>query len=121
MTLSIEMPPAREARLRERAAQQGKDLTNYLLDLADPEGAEKMAQTPVVPIPLRPVAEYASEAEFVAEAVRAAVAHGHDPVTVAAIAQGIVDCEAGRDQSFEEYVAERQAEREARRTQRQTA
>lgn len=72
-------------------------------------------------IPLRPFHEYASEEEFVAEAVKAAVAHGFDPETVAAIAQGIADGEMGRDQPFEEYVAEMRAEREARRARREAA
>ncbi len=115
MTVTIELPPDRETRIRERAASQGKDLTDYLLDTADPEGARRPT------LPLRPVTEYASEAEFVAEAVKAAVAYGFDPRAVADIAQGIADGEAGREQPFEEYVAEMQAERQAREAARQPA
>lgn len=115
MTVTIELSPDREARLRERAARQGKGIPDYLLDLADPEGSEPL------PIPLRPWAEYASEAEYVAEAVKAAVAYGHDPVTVAAIAQGIADGEAGCEQPFEDYVAEMRAERQVRKTVRESA
>ena len=112
MTVTIELPPDREARLRARAARQGKEMGDYLLDLGDPEGAGALS------IPLRAVAEYGSEAEFVAEAVRLAVAYGHDPVTVAAMAQGIADGEAGREQPFDEYVAEMRAARETRRVLR---
>jgi predicted transcriptional regulator len=38
-----------------------------------------------------------------------------DPATIAAIRAGIADGEAGREQSFEEHVAEMRAHREARR------
>lgn len=110
MTLTIELPPAREARLREKAAKHGKDVAAYLLDLADPEGAG----TP--PAALKPLSEYTSDAEFVAEAIHAAARRGHDPATVASIAQGIADGEAGREISLEEYVAQMQAERAARRS-----
>jgi hypothetical protein len=112
MTVTIQLPPDRELRLRDRAARQGKEVGDYLLDMADPEGAASQ------PVPLRPVAEYTSEAAYVAEAVRMAVAQGHDPVTAAAIAQGIADGEAGREQSFEEYTAEMRAARMARKVAR---
>lgn len=110
MTLTIELPPAREARLREKAAKHGKDVAAYLLDLADPEGAG------APPVALKPFSAYASEDEFVAEAVSAAARRGHDPATIAAIAQGIADGEAGREISLEEYVAQTQAERAARQS-----
>jgi hypothetical protein len=109
MTVTIQLPPDRELRLRDRAARQGKEVGDYLLDIADPEGAAPLF------VPLHTVAEYASEAAYVAEAVRTAVAQGHDPVTAAAIAQGIADGEAGREQSFEEYTAEMQVARLARK------
>ena len=103
MTLTIELTPIREARLREKAALHGKDVADYLLDIADPEGAE------LPPIPLRPLSEYPSEAEYVAEAVKAAVAYGYDPVAVASLAQGIADGEAGREQTFESYILNEEA------------
>lgn len=80
MTVTRDLSPEREPRLRERAANQNKEVADYLLDLGDPEGSAYQF------IPLRPVAEYDSEAKFVAEAVTLAVAQGFDPVAVAAIA-----------------------------------
>ena len=40
-----------------------------------------------------------------------------DPATIAALREGIADGEAGREQPFEDYVAEMQAKRQARRQQ----
>ena len=38
---------------------------------------------------------------------------GLDPATIASIREGIADGEAGREQPFEEYVAEMKAKRQA--------
>lgn len=40
-----------------------------------------------------------------------------DPATLSAIRRGIADGEAGREQPFEEYVAEMESKRRARRTE----
>jgi predicted transcriptional regulator len=91
MTLTLELPPDVEERLRANAALFGRDVAGYLLMLAegdastDPAGVEDTA-------------------DFEA--------------SVAELREGFADLEAGRTIPFEEVAARGRIEREERRRRR---
>ena len=92
MTLTLELPPELEARLRTNAAVHGKDVVDYLLTLAENDP----------PIDMTHFKDMADFEESVAELQR-----------------GFADADAGRTISLEEVVARGRAEREERRRSRE--
>jgi len=94
MTLTLELPPDVEARLRTNAALHGKDVAEYLLTLAETD-------------PLVDLTEFKDMTDF--------------EDSVAELREGFADLEAGRTLSFEEVVAQGQMEREERRRKRDRA
>ncbi len=92
MTLTLELSPDVEERLRTNAALHGKDVGDYLLTLAEND----------TPIDLTEFKDMADFEESVAE-----------------LHAGFVDLEAGRTIPFEEVVARGRAAREARRRKRE--
>lgn len=94
MTLTLELPPDVEARLRTNAALHGKDVAEYLLTLVETD-------------PLVDLTEFKDMTDF--------------EDSVAELREGFADLEAGRTLSFEEVVAQGQMEREERRRKRDRA
>ena len=94
MTLTLELAPDVEERLRTNAALHGKDVAHYLLTLAEQD-------TPI------DLTEFKDMADF--------------EDSVAELHEGFADAEAGRTLSFEEVVARGQAKRKARMQQEGTA
>lgn len=90
MTLTLELSPESEARLRKNAARHGKDVADYLLTLAENDP----------PIDLT---EFRDQADF--------------EDSVAAIREGLADLDAGRTISFEEMFAKLEADLDARSRQ----
>ena len=84
MTLTLELPPELEARLKTNAAVHGKDVADYLLALAENDP----------PIDMTRFKDMADFEESVAE-----------------LQQGFADADAGRTFSFEEVFARGRAGR----------
>lgn len=94
MTLTLELPPHVEERLRTNAALHDKDIADYVVALVEND----------VPIDLTEFKDIADFEESVAE-----------------LREGFADLETGRTLSFDEVVARGQADREARRKKREAA
>ena len=79
MTLTLEISPEAEARLKMFAAERGQDVTQYLVELAEYSHAIDLS-------------EFEDQADF--------------DDSVAGVREGLADLEAGRTHSFEETSAE---------------
>lgn len=94
MTLTLELSPELEARLKTNAAVRGKDVTDYVVMLVEND-------TPI------DLTEFEDTADFQA--------------SVAGIREGLADLDAGRSISLEEMAALLEGRAEARRRRRVTA
>ena len=94
MTVTLELSPDVEERLRTNAAVHGLPVTEYLVTLAQND-------------PLIDLSEFWDMADF--------------EDSVAELREGFADLEAGRTFSLEEVVAQNRADRDARRRQREEA
>ncbi len=94
MTLTLELSPELEARLKKNAAVRGKDVTDYVVMLVEND-------TPI------DLTEFEDTADFQA--------------SVAGIREGLADLDAGRSISLEEMAALLEGRAEARRRRRVTA
>ena len=94
MTLTLELPPELEARMKTNAAVHGKDVVDYLRSLVENDPPIDMTH-------------FEDMADFEA--------------SVAELQQGFADADAGRTFSFEEVFARERAEREERRRRREAS
>lgn len=94
MTLTLELPPHVEERLRTNAALHDKDIADYVVALVENDA----------PIDLT---EFKDMADF--------------DDSVASIREGLADLDAGRTISLEEMAAELEARAEERRKKREAA
>lgn len=92
MTLTLELPPDLEERLRTNAALHDKDIADYVVTLVEND----------MPLDLT---EFKDQADFDA--------------SVAGIREGLADFEAGRTISLEEMAAELKTRAEERRKRRE--
>ena len=92
MTLTLELSPEEEVRLRTNAAVRGQDIKEYLLTLAENDQVIDLT-------------EFEDQADF--------------DDSVAGIREGLEDLEAGRTYSLEEVSAELEAHRAERREEKE--
>ncbi len=94
MTVTLELSPDVEERLRTNAAVHGLPITEYLVTLAAND-------------PLIDLSEFRDMSDF--------------ENSVAELREGFADLEAGRTFSLEEVIAQNRADRDTRRRQREAA
>jgi predicted transcriptional regulator len=111
-TITLKVPDELAAHLPVSEAEREQYLLEALKEKLEAGGAR--------PPSLRPLEDYASEAEYLREAARLAPRHGVDPETAAAIAEGIADAAAGRTLTLEEAHEVWRAQR-AKRVEREAA
>ncbi len=92
MTLTLELSPEEEARLRTNAAMRGQEIKEYLLTLAENDRVIDLS-------------EFEDQADF--------------DDSVAGIRAGLADLEAGRTYSLEETFAYLKEQRDARRKRKE--
>lgn len=111
-TVTLEIPETLAARLRTYP-----DADRFASD-AIIDALQREAVSSAFRRPLRPFAEYSSEAGYVAAAAESAPAFGVDSDLAASLAAGHADAERGRTLSLDEAKAEWAAGRAAWRQRR---